>query len=80
MHLFDPDNSEGERGELIFRFLASGSQEHKLVRVFLASFCDLYSERFDFAFFLNFLCCRQCGHLYKVFKIIYHKNKIGKYM
>ena len=62
MHLFDPDNSEGEIGELIFGFLASGSQQHKLVWVFLASFCDLYSERFDFAFFLNFLGSRQRGH------------------
>ena len=34
VHLFDPDNSEGEIGELIFGFLASGSQEHKLVRFF----------------------------------------------
>ena len=50
VHLFDPDNSEGEIGELIFSFLASSSQQHK----FLASFRDLYSERFDFAFFLNF--------------------------
>ena len=55
VHLFDPDNSEGEIGELIFSFLASGSQDHKLVWFFLASFQDLYSERFDFAFFLNFL-------------------------
>ena len=53
--LFDPDNSEGEIDKLIFGFLASGSQQHKLVCFFLASFCDLYGERFDFAFFLNFL-------------------------
>ena len=68
MHLFDPDNSEGEIGELIFGFLASSSQQHKLVWFFLASFHDLYSERFDFAFSLNFLGSRQCGHFYKVFK------------
>ena len=69
VHLFDPDNSEGEIGELIFSFLASGSHQHKLGwDFFLASFHDLYSERFDFAFFLNFLGSRQRGHFYKVFK------------
>ena len=74
LHLFTRCNSDTEISQFMFGSGTSGSQPLKCVLFFLASFLDLYSEKFDFFLFLNGLDCLQCGHFYKGYNLIDKSN------